>query len=82
MTFLNTLATNVSNFLNTVAPYVWILVAFALFGMGGACIIGTQQSREAAKAKAPYIIVGSLLVLCAVELAKAIASMLTVTPTT
>ncbi len=79
MEFLNTIAQNVSDFLNTVAPFVWILVAVALFGIGGACIIGTQQSREAAKAKAPYILAGSLIILGAVEIAKSITSMLSFT---
>lgn len=81
MDFLNTLASNIENFLNAISPFVWILVAVAVFGMGGACIIGTSQSREAVKAKAPYICVGAVLILCAVEIGKSLASMLTVTPT-
>lgn len=62
------IASQIESFLNQMIPYVWIAVAFAIVGVGLACIIGTDRSRMAVKEKAPYIIVGCILVLGAVHI--------------
>lgn len=86
-TLANTVtATNIANqiesFINAIIPYVWIVVAFSLIGVGCGCILGTEKSRMAAKEKAPYIFVGCILVLGSVYIGKYLASSLAFTGAT
>lgn len=62
--------------LNGILPFVWLVVAIALIGVGLACIIGSERSKEAAKSKAVYIIVGCGVVLGAMYIATGVAGIL------
>ena len=64
-------------FLNSCLPFVWIIVALALIGVGLMCIIGSERSKEAAKSKAVYVVIGCGVVLGAMYLAKGVADLLT-----
>lgn len=76
-TYFKNVQNKIVSALNTILPFVWILVALALVGIGLACIIGSDRSKEAAKSKAVYVIVGCAVVLGAMYLASGIANMLT-----
>lgn len=76
--YFNNVQNKIVSALNTVLPYVWILVALALVGVGLACIIGSDRTKEMAKSKAIYIVIGCAVVLGAMYLAKGIANMLTI----
>lgn len=62
--------------LNGIIPFVWLVVAIALVGIGLACIIGSDRSKEAAKSKAVYVIVGCGVVLGAMYIATGVAGIL------
>ena len=74
--YFNSVESKVVDALNTIIPFVWVLVAIAMVGIGLACIIGSDQSKAAAKSKAVYVIVGCGVVLGALYLASGIANML------
>lgn len=76
-TYFKNVQNKIVSALNSVLPFVWILVALALIGIGLACIIGSERSKEAAKSKAVYVVVGCGVVLGAMYLASGIANMLT-----
>lgn len=75
--YFTSVQNKVVSFLNSCLPFVWILVALALIGIGLACIIGSERSKEAAKSKAVYVVIGCGVVLGAMYLAKGVADLLT-----
>ena len=70
--YFTSVQNKVVSFLNSCLPFVWIIVALALIGVGLMCIIGSERSKEAAKSKAVYGVV-----LGAMYLAKGVADLLT-----
>ena len=54
--YFTSVQNKVVSFLNSCLPFVWIIVALALIGVGLMCIIGSERSKEAAKSKAVYVV--------------------------
>lgn len=75
--YFTSVQNKVVSFLNSCLPFVWIIVALALIGVGLMCIIGSERSKEAAKSKAVYVVIGCGVVLGAMYLAKGVADLLT-----
>ena len=71
--YFTSVQNKVVSFLNS----LWIIVALALIGVGLMCIIGSERSKEAAKSKAVYVVIGCGVVLGAMYLAKGVADLLT-----
>ena len=66
--------TTVTNLISTVQPYTYILAAVAVIVCGIMMVAGGQRGREAAKAYFPWIILGSILILGATQIAKMITT--------
>lgn len=77
--YLQQIADNVVGFLNSIAPFVYVIVAVALAGVGAVFIFGSDRAKQAAKEKIPYIIIGTLLCLGPTIIAQAITTTLTFT---
>ena len=77
--YLQQVADNVCGFLNDIAPFVYVIVAAALMGMGALFIFGGERARQAAKEKVPFILIGTVLVLGCTVIAQAISGTFTFT---
>ena len=75
--FFDTFATNVKNTLSGISSIVYIVAAIAIVGIGLMCIVGSERSKEAAKSKFLYVVIGVGLVVLAVTLAQGISDMFT-----
>lgn len=62
------------NILDAFRPYVWVLVAFAVFYVGGLFIIGGDEGRQKGKKQLPWILFGTGLAIACVYLGKEFAS--------
>ena len=58
------------SFINSIRPIVWIIVAIALVGTGIACIVGGDEGRQRAKKTLPWVAIGAVLIVGAMEIAK------------
>lgn len=77
-TYLQDVAKKIGESLQSCLPFVWIVAAIAMVGVGLCCIIGNDRTKEMAKSKAVYIIVGCAVVLGALYLGKGICDILTI----
>ncbi len=73
-TTLNNLATTSTNFFNTLSSYTWILIAAALVICGGLYLVGGEEGKQRANKWVPRILIGTVLILGAVSIAKWIAT--------
>ncbi len=67
-------ALKLENFVSSVAPFVYAIVAFALLVLGIMMIYPSESSKEKAKNAVPWILIGSAVAMGAVTIAKAITS--------
>lgn len=74
--YLEQIKNNIVSFLDDVAPFVYVIVAVALAGVGAVFIFGSDRAKQAAKEKIPYIIIGTLLCLGPTIIAQAITNAL------
>lgn len=77
--YLQQIADNVVGFLNSIAPFVYVVVGVALFAVGLIFIAGTDRAKQAAKEKIPHIIIGTLLCLGPTIIAQALTTTLAFT---
>ena len=63
-------AENINKFCTTIQPYTWILVVVALMVIGVMLIIPSEQLHQRALKALPWVIVGAMIVLGAVYIAK------------
>ncbi len=59
-------AENIKTLIEAVQPYAWIIIMVGLIAIGIMFAIPSEKAREKAKASAPWIIVGTLLIAGAV----------------
>lgn len=74
--YFDSVQNKVVNAINSVLPYVWLLVAIAIIGVGLLCIVGSEKSKELAKSKFVSVVIGCGLVLGSLYLGQGIASIL------
>lgn len=67
-------ALKLENFVSSVAPFVYAIVAFALLVLGIMMIYPSESSKEKAKNAVPWVVIGSAVAMDAVTIAKAITS--------
>ena len=67
-------ALKLENFVSSVAPFVYSIVAFALLVLGIMMIYPSESSKEKAKNAVPWVVIGSAVAMGAVTIAKAITS--------
>ena len=67
-------ALKLENFVSSVAPFVYAIVAFALLALGIMMIYPSESSKEKAKNAVPWVVIGSAVAMGAVTIAKAITS--------
>ncbi|MBF1036362.1 MAG: hypothetical protein HXL15_02790 [Parvimonas sp.] len=67
-------ALKLENFVSSVAPFVYAIVAFALLVLGIMMIYPSESSKEKAKNAVPWVVIGSAVAMGAVTIAKAITS--------
>lgn len=67
-------ALKLENFVSSVAPFVYAIVAFALLVLGIMMIYPSESSKEKAKNTVPWVVIGSAVAMGAVTIAKAITS--------
>ena len=67
-------ALKLENFVSSVAPFVYAIVAFALLVLGIMMIYPSESSKEKAKNAVPWVVIGSAIAMGAVTIAKAITS--------
>lgn len=58
------------NIIGLIRGCAWIMIAIAAVTVGGMFILGGQEAKEKAKKSIPWIGVGAILILGAIELAK------------
>lgn len=58
------------NIIGLIQGAAWIMIALAAVITGGMFILGGQETKEKAKKSIPWICIGGILVLGAIELAK------------
>ena len=71
---MGNVALKMENFVSSVAPYVYAIVAFALLVLGIMMIYPSESSKEKAKNAMPWVLIGSAVAMGAVTIAKAITS--------
>ncbi|MCM1244611.1 MAG: hypothetical protein NC293_03095 [Roseburia sp.] len=59
-------ADNIKTLIAAVQPYAWVLIVVGLITIGVMFAIPSEKAREKAKASAPWIIVGTLLIAGAI----------------
>lgn len=67
-------ALKLENFVSSVAPFVYAIVAFALLVLGIMMIYPSESSKEKAKNAVPWVVIGSAVAMGSVTIAKAITS--------
>lgn len=67
-------ALKLENFVSSVTPFVYAIVAFALLVLGIMMIYPSESSKEKSKNAMPWILIGSAVAMSAVTIAKAITS--------
>ena len=67
-------ALKLENFVSSVAPFVYAIVAFALLVLGIMMIYPSESSKEKVKNAVPWVVIGSAVAMGAVTIAKAITS--------
>ena len=67
-------ALKLENFVSSVAPFLYAIVAFALLVLGIMMIYPSESSKEKAKNAVPWVVIGSAVAMGAVTIAKAITS--------
>ena len=67
-------ALKLENFVSSVAPFVYAIVAFALLVLGIMMIYPSESSKGKAKNAVPWVVIGSAVAMGAVTIAKAITS--------
>jgi len=67
-------ALKLENFVSSVAPFVYAIVAFALLVLGIMMIYPSESSKEKAKNAVPWVVIGSAVAMGAVTIARAITS--------
>lgn len=77
--YLQQIADNVVGFLNSIAPFVYVVAGVALFAVGLIFIAGSDRAKQAAKEKIPHIIIGTLLCLGPTIIAQALTTTLAFT---
>lgn len=70
--FWHSVAQSISSAIDSAMIFLWVIVAIALIGVGLACIIGSDRSKEMAKSKFVYIVIGCAVILGSAYLAKGI----------
>lgn len=71
---MGNVALKLENFVSSVAPFVYAIVAFALLVLGIMMIYPSESSKEKAKNAVPWVVIGSAVAMGAVTIAKAITS--------
>lgn len=59
-------AENIKTLIAAVQPYAWVLIVVGLITIGVMFAIPSEEARKKAKASAPWIIVGTLLIAGAI----------------
>lgn len=67
-------ALKIEAFVNSVAPYVYALVALALLVIGIMMIWPSERSKEKAKEAVPWVVIGAAIAIGAVTIAKSITA--------
>ncbi len=65
----------ITNFLAWFTPLTWALVAVALVINGVLCIVGGQEGREKAKKALPFVVLGGVLIVGAITIAKEVVGL-------
>lgn len=67
---MNNVLTTAENIFAWLQPITWVVIAAALFGNGIAMAVGGNEGRQKAKQALPWVAVGCVIVLLAVNIAK------------
>ena len=71
---LSNLATTSENVFSTISSYTWILIAAALIICGILYVVGGEEGKQRANKWVPRILIGTVLILGAVSIAKWVAT--------
>lgn len=71
---MNNFITSAENIFNWLQPAVWVVIAVGLIGCGLGMAAGGQEGREKAKKALPWVCLGSIIILLAVNIAKEIVT--------
>ncbi len=66
--------TSAENIFTWLQPATWVAVAAALIGCGLAMAVGGDEGRQKAKKAMPWVAVGCVIILLAVNIAKEIVT--------
>lgn len=66
--------TSAENIFTWLQPVTWVAVAAALIGCGLAMAIGGDEGRQKAKKAMPWVAVGCVVILLAVNIAKEVVT--------
>lgn len=66
--------TSAENIFTWLQPATWVAVAAALIGCGLAMAIGGDEGRQKAKKAMPWVAVGCVVILLAVNIAKEVVT--------
>lgn len=67
---MNNVLTTAENIFAWLQPVTWVVIAAALLGNGIAMAVGGDEGRQKAKKALPWVAVGCVIILLAVNIAK------------
>lgn len=67
---MNQVLTTAENIFSWLQPVTWVVIAAALLGTGIAMSVGGDEGRQKAKKALPWVAVGGVIIILAVNIAK------------
>lgn len=72
---VNNFANSLKNILDAITPIAWVLVAIALAINGVMIMVGGDEGRQKAKKALPFVAVGCIIFMGAVQIGKWVAGL-------